>query len=129
MKVLTLFPPNYGAINKAFNIRGKPVIFTYGQTIFNPSRIKITPELMVHEEVHCRQQGSDPDTWWLDYIDNAEFRLREELEAHRAEYAFMRAQLDGKAVSRALHLIASRLCSPMYGGMIDYDEAARRIAQ
>jgi hypothetical protein len=36
VKVLHLFPPNYAAINRAFKVRGKPIIFCYGSTIYNP---------------------------------------------------------------------------------------------
>ncbi len=128
MKVLTLFPPNYTAINRAFGVRGKPVIFAYRDIIYNPSRIKVTPALMAHEAVHCGQQGTDPDAWWASYICDSEFRLREELEAHRAEYQFESAHREGKAKAHVLHLIAFRLASPIYGGMIDLDEAKRRIA-
>ena len=64
MKTLFLFPPNYRAINKAFSVRGKPVIFCYGDTIYNPTRITVTPSLVAHEGVHSRQQGEDPRGWF-----------------------------------------------------------------
>jgi hypothetical protein len=128
MKVLCTFPPMYAEINRRFNVRGRPVIFTWGDTIHNPSRIKITPELMVHEGVHSNRQGEEPEFWWIEYIANPEFRLAEEIPAHRAEYADVFSRVPtGRVTETALHRIAARLSSPLYGSMIDYYEARRLI--
>jgi len=130
MKVLNCFPPLYAEINKAFNVRGKPIIFSWGDRIYNPGRIKIPPELMVHEGVHGQRQGDDPETWWRDYIRNPEFRLAEEIPAHCAEFAAYCTRLsDRTAQERALHRIADRLSSPLYGSMIAYDEARFEITK
>ena len=128
MKVLFTFPPMYAQINRAFDVRGKPVIFTWGGVIHNPSRINISPELMVHEGVHAQRQGDTPDAWWQDYIADEHFRLAEEIQAHRAEYAdvCLRAPTD-KVRETALHRIAARLSSPLYGSMVDYYEARRLV--
>jgi len=48
MKVIRQFPPLFAEINRRFNVRGKRVLFAYGDTIFNPSRITISPHLLVH---------------------------------------------------------------------------------
>lgn len=74
MKVIVGFPPLYREINETFNVRGKPVIFTFSQTIFNPSRIKVTPELIAHETIHSLRQGDDPENWWAEYLVNTAFR-------------------------------------------------------
>lgn len=124
MKVLTLFPPNYQRINKAFGVRGKPVIFAYG-AIYNPSKIKIPPQLLVHEAVHIERQGDDPERWWERYIEDPRFRLEEEIPAHVAEYRVMKP-LDGPGGDRWLNLIAERLASPLYGSLIG-QAAARSI--
>lgn len=113
MKVL-LFPPNYAAINRAFNVRGKPVIFCFGDTVYNPGRIKVPRHLMVHEGVHSRQQGSNPAGWWDRYIVDPSFRLEQEIAAHYAECAVVPNQIDE---------IAARLASPLYGNMIDFARA------
>lgn len=136
MRVLTMPPPNFKAINEAFNVRGKPVIFAYGNTIYNPRRIQIGPWLVAHERVHMERQAAiagGPEAWWREYIADPVFRLEEELPAHRAEFQFLRA---GMAVDRrdaetaipaALHFIAERLASPLYGSLIGIDEAKRLI--
>jgi hypothetical protein len=124
MKVVNTFPPMYTAINRKFNVRGKPVIFTWGDLIHNPSRIIVSPELIVHEEVHSARQGDDPEAWWLQYLDDAGFRLCEEIPAHRAEFhAACQTLTEHTAQQRVLHRIAARLSSPLYGSMISYDEA------
>lgn len=124
MRVVTTFPPMYAAINRKFNVRGKPVIFTWGDTVHNPGRINVTPELIAHEDVHRVRQGTDPAAWWEQYLIDAGFRLCEEIPAHRAEFAAACQTLtDFTAQQRALHRIAARLSSPLYGSMISYDEA------
>lgn len=125
MRVLYLLPPNYRAINAAFDVRGRPVIFTYGDTIFNPAKIKVTPALQAHEAVHSHRQGDNPGEWWERYIEDPEFRLNEEIPAHQAEYReFCRHHADTK---RMLHEIARRLSSSLYGKLIDFDEAVSVI--
>jgi hypothetical protein len=128
MKIIRAFPPMYAEINKKFNVRGKPVIFTFGETIYNPNNVKIGPELMAHEEVHAKQQHVDPEGWWRMYMADATFRLAEELPAHRAEFQACEAIYDGRALERMLHRIADRISSPLYGSIIEYDEARRAIA-
>lgn len=125
MKVLYTFPPNYRAINDAFNTRGKPIIYAYGGVIHNPGKIKIPPQLFAHEAVHLERQGGDPAAWWARYIAEPRFRLDEEIPAHAAEYQSVRA-VDGEG--RLLNLIAERLASPLYGSLIDH-AAARRIIE
>lgn len=126
MKIIATFPPNYAEINRAFNIRGKPVIFAYGDTVYNPSRVKIPPQLVAHEAVHLDRQGSDPKTWWDRYISDPQFRLEEEIPAHQAEYINLVER--GISVMQACDWIATRLASPLYGGLIDFDKARTIIA-
>ena len=130
MKVLNVFPPMYAEINKAFDVRGKPVIFSWGDRIYNPGRIKIPPELMVHEAVHGERQAGDPGSWWQQYIRDQDFRLAEEIPAHAAEFAHVVMSSDSAiAQERMLHRIAARLSSPLYGSMIDYYEARFEITK
>lgn len=120
MKQTYLFPPNYQQIVKAFpHVRHKPVLFAYGDTIYNPMRTKIPPTLIAHEAVHAGQQRmdwQDPTQWWDRYIADKEFRLRQEIPAHIAEYK-------AQATLRQLTAIAKRLASSLYGDLIDYEHA------
>lgn len=126
MKTVYLFPPNYAAINRAFKVRGKPVIFCYGDTIYNPGRIKVPPQLLVHEAVHSRRQGADPAGWWERYIEDPQFRLEEEIPAHQAEFADLCDR--GVATPEAWNAIVGRLASPLYGQLIDVVTARSLIA-
>jgi len=115
MKILTTFPPNYREISTAFGVRGRGVIFCYGDTIYNPMRVEVGPELIAHESVHSGRQNGSPEVWWRRYIADPQFRLDEEIPAHRAEYL----------VSGRLEDIARRLASPLYGSLISIERAIK----
>ncbi len=128
MRVLTMLPPNFKAINDAFNVRGKPIFFSYGDAIYNPSRSTIPDAILAHEAVHLDQQAKiegGPAVWWHRYITEPAFRLAQEIPAHRVEYQYLCAH--GGHAETALHRIAARLASPLYGGLIGLDEAKRLI--
>ena len=128
MRVLLERPPFFAEIDRAFGVAGKPVIFAWGDTIYNPQSIVITPELEAHEKVHLARQGGDPLDWWTRYIADPAFRLSEELPAHRAEFAkFCTLQRDRNRRAMALHRAALRLSSPLYGRLVDYREAKALI--
>jgi hypothetical protein len=67
MKVINEFPPNYEKIKRHFDIEGKPIVFTYGDSLYNPSSNVISQHLMRHEETHAVQQGHSEEgakQWW-----------------------------------------------------------------
>lgn len=129
MEIVVAQPPNFEEIVRVFPFARSPgVIFTFGQTIFNPSAVQISPALRSHESVHARRQGGDPAGWWASYLDDPQFRLEEELIAHRAEYrAFRSWTKDRNAVARELDVIARRLSGPLYGGLLSHAKARRFI--
>jgi hypothetical protein len=134
MQVVRARPPLFAEIDAVFKIAGKPVIFAFGDAIYNPHGVAITPEILAHEAVHGRRQREGADGvegWWRRYLRDPAFRLAEELPAHRAEYAeFCANNRDGAARNGrrlALHHIAARLASPLYGRLVSYDEARRLI--
>lgn len=126
-------PPNFDAIDAAFHVEGKPIIFAYGLTIFNPDGGPIRPELIAHEAVHGFRQGDDIEGWWTRYIADPKFRLDEEIPAHQAEYAhFCRNNRAGQARNSRrlyLHHVAARLASPLYGQMIRYEHARKLVKE
>jgi hypothetical protein len=134
MRVVCARPPLFDAIDAAFHIAGKPVIFAFGDTIYNPMGVAIAPSLMAHEAVHGeRQRGGDGDVteWWRRYIDEPQFRLAEEIPAHQAEYRALCAEHPtAPRNQRRLFLsgIARRLASPLYGGIVSF-EAARKLVK
>lgn len=110
-------PPNFEQIVAAFpNAVDPGVIFAYGDHIYNPSGKTIPAALIAHEGVHLLNQREhvSPDHWWTVYIDDAEFRYREELAAHVAEYRAQVAGLDRNYQAKLLMTTAARLVAPLY---------------
>lgn len=142
MKILIERPPVYDACVAAFP--GADVahaIFSWGDRIYNPSDVPLTPALLAHEHVHCvRQQqycGIGPghtvplelgvELWWQRYLSDAEFRLDEEALAHAAEYASLARGANRHGRRAALTMLAKRLASPLYGKLLSIDAAKARI--
>lgn len=131
MRIVNSYPPNIDDIDAKFNIKGKPIIFTYGDIIYNPLGVVVSPSLHAHETVHSVRQTTDLKSilkWWDQYLVDDEFRLNEELLAHRAEYKqFCSENKDRNRQSIFLNTIATRLASPMYGNMLTSTKARKII--
>jgi len=128
MIILRAYPPNIDEIDEAFKVKSQPTLYAYGRTIYNPFGIHIPAELRAHEFVHIVRQGGEPEEWWRRYIREAEFRLEEELVAHRVEYiTFCRTQRDNAIRKEFLDAIARRLSGPLYNNMIDFAIARSAI--
>ena len=123
MRIVKEYPPMINEIDAAFNVRGKSIIYAWGNTIFNPAGFDISPSLIAHEEVHGRRQRGDVRGWWLKYINDPAFRLEEEIHAHRAEYQHIAKDGNRPQRRRGLKLIAMRLSSKLYGRMLTLKEA------
>lgn len=130
MKVLKAYPPNYPQMTRHFpQIKGKPgILFAYGDTIYNPSNVPLQPWIIAHEEVHGLRQVSDTLAWWDKYLVDAKFRYDEELLAHREEYRVFVERM-GDPQGYYLDLVAKRLSSQLYGSIVSYDEAKRKIQE
>lgn len=123
-------PPNFEQIRAVFpQATRKGVIFTFGHKIFVPSGEDISESLIAHETIHAKRQGRFSRTieqWWAEYLADKQFRFREELLAHRAEYEwFKNSSRAERIVARGE--IARRLSSPLYGNLIDYKKAKAAI--
>lgn len=130
MNVVCALPPMYEEIAAVFPIRGRSIIFTWGWTIYNPDGGEITDELLEHERVHAKRQETQggPAGWWAKYLVDPEFRLEEELPAHRAEYRrYEQFHRDRNARARYLQSLAVRLSSPLYGSVLSPSKARTLI--
>jgi hypothetical protein len=122
-RILTMFPPNIGRITKVIpHARKQGVIFTYGDTIYNPAGNKLPPELIAHEMVHIEQQhGINPEVWWAMYLSDPKFRLGMEIPAHKVEMDYLRA-------NRMSHRhVLTRLLSPLYAAILPPDMTENEI--
>ena len=130
MEIIRDFPPIWDEIKAAFPVIGKPVIFAWSQWIYNPTGIHIDASLLAHEMMHGQQQGDDPLGWWHRYIDDARFRLDQEIPAHQAEY-LAAMQISSNRHSRRTRekMIARRLSGPLYGGLITTASARKLLKE
>jgi hypothetical protein len=127
MNVLNERPPVYDRAAEVFPLKGDE-IFAYGDTIYNPSGGYLPEWTIAHEKVHQTQQGLDPAAWWDRYLVDEEFRLDQELEAHRVEYlTYCKITKDRELRAKALRAMAKRLSGPMYGKLMTYVQAQKRI--
>lgn len=124
-------PPLFDEIDAAFHVKGKPVVFAWGDIIFNPMGGEVTNELACHELVHCRQQAGDPTSWWRRYIAEPKFRLEQEIPAYQVQYGeYCLHNPAGKIRNnRRLYLdkVARDLSSPLYGRLVTYERARALI--
>lgn len=135
MRVVRDVPPIFDEIDAAFQVRGRPILYAWGDVIYNPAGIAIPVELVAHEAVHGERQRADVRGWWRRYIEEPEFRLAEELPAHVAEFKALCASQSAKWVSHrnmrrtyAAH-VGKRLAAPLYGGLIKADAAKKIILE
>lgn len=154
MKVIYEHPPNIDDIDAAFHgVRDtSSILYTYGDAIYTTSKAEIPEWIHEHEKVHSQRQYeiglktkeadgradiSDEqcyldgaDWWWSLYLRDPEFRLEEELLAHRIELeVFSRFYTDRNTRRLYLKSIAKRLSSGMYGRMVSFEKAKRLIRQ
>ena len=131
MKIIIDRPPNFKDIVSVFPMASnKGVIFAFNNSIYNPSNIIITPELMAHERVHCARQGNEANTleWWNSYLNDPDFRYYEELLAHSQEYMTLADNASNRNQKRsALKSVANKLASPLYGRMVSPKQAGKQI--
>jgi len=109
-------PPNFDAIVKVFPSAASPsVLFTYGDTIYNPTGLTISPALIAHECTHIVQQEEmGADAWWALYLKSVPFRFRNELDAYRLEHRMYNTYNNRHFRKRYLRSCAERLSGPLY---------------
>ena len=128
LEIVKDFPPFYGHI---INYGMKPredTIYPFGLRIYNPSGLPIPDDIMIHEAMHIRQQGNDPQAWWEKYLTDKGFRLSQEIEANREQYKFIcKAVKDRNKRFKALDAICRNVSSEIYGNVITYQEARKLL--
>ena len=115
MEIVVDFPPIYDEVRSVFPMAGRGVIFAWGSKIYNPNNVYIPLQLIAHEQVHGRRQGSDVRGWWRRYIDEKEFRLTEEILAHIAEMEYLLGPNPNRQTRRQIiRSTSKRLANPLY---------------
>lgn len=130
-KIINEKPPFYDKVIAAFpEVSKMPyVVFSYGDELYNPAGTEIPEYMLVHEEVHQKQQAeTDRDWWWDMYLSMKTFRLQEEVPAYAAEYSkFCEMYKDRNERSSFLQFQSLNLSGPLYGNLISRDDAKRYI--
>jgi len=132
MRIKHKRPPNYDEIIKHFPVvaRMSGVVFTYGDTLFVPNGNDIPDHLMKHEETHQVQQAQlGVETWWKMYFESSHFRLKQEVEAYRAQYAYIKEYSNRQSRRQLLQKLAKDLSKAMYGNLVSKEEAKRLITE
>ncbi len=131
MKILSEQPPKHilEMILKAGMQPTQNTVYTYGDTIFVPhGHTDLENHLIHHEEVHMKQQGSNPDAWWSRYMTDIYFRIEQEVEAYGAQYAFLCKIVKDRNRRNMIALDLARiLSSPIYGSVITREDARKMI--
>ena len=126
MQIVKKLPPNYWEIKHALELKGDE-IFAYGDTIFNPSGKEIAPDIELHEQIHCEQQGTNPEMWWTQFLIDREFRLDQELETYAKQCLGVKKAVGDRAFKDCLDECAMNLSSPRYRLSITYSQAETMI--
>lgn len=127
VQVRNEFPPNIENLKKHFPC-DEDTIYTYAPYVYTPNGNKLSRSLLVHEAVHVKQQGADPEAWWSRYISEPAFRYSQELQAHQAEYRqYCRTNKDREDRNEYLLSIAQRLSGSLYGNVVTLRDAAKAI--
>lgn len=128
MEISTQKPPNYEQILEVFDVKDKPVVFTYGNVLYNvPEGYKVPEHLFMHEKIHSKQQGDNPVDWWDKYMKDLDFRLEQEIEAYAVQYKFVKDTERRKTSDWFLDRIAHDLASEVYGSIIPFEQAKIKI--
>lgn len=128
--IIVAYPPNFEDIVAAFPIAREPgVIFSWGNSIYNPSNADIDGSLKAHEGEHGQQQlRMGILEWWGIYLINEDFRLTQEIPAHHAEYRFYCGTTkNSRHKEHMLEQCARRLAGTLYGNMTSYQTARRLV--
>lgn len=134
MNIILGVPPMFDQIVRAFpEAKDHGVIFSWGNAIYNPDGVLLPAELLAHEAVHRSRQGlteAGIRRWWEFYIKSPEFRLEEEIPAHRAEYRkFCQRNKNRELRPQFLDQVVERLSGPLYGNLISARDARKAIVQ
>lgn len=127
MKVLEEKPPIYKSVCQFLGYKDVQAFFTYGDTIYNPAKLQITGDVVVHEKLHMKQQTDGymtPALWWGKFLRDPQFRIDQEAKAYGAQLRALKTiKKDRNEQTRILHRLALILAGDLYGNAIDYGSA------
>lgn len=103
---------------RLFDINDR-TIFALGEDIY--TNYPLTPDLLVHEMVHLKQQREVGVAEWVyDFLENPEKRLEYEVEAYREQ---LKSIKDRNKRAKMWFLCAEQLSSALYGSIVTKQQA------
>lgn len=97
-------------------------VFAYDNTIFSDK--EVPPDILIHEQEHLRQQNQLGAFKWIEkYLEDADFRLNQELKAFRKQLEFFK----DREAKNFCRMESSRNLADNYDLKITYKEAFKRL--
>lgn len=126
--IIEEYPPHYKRWKAKFpNLEESKPLFAWYNQIYNPFKVNVTPDLIIHEQVHFKQQSNNAEAWLDKYLTDENFRLEQEVEAYATQYQYCKKMLPAKWYKLVLEACAKSLSGELYGGIINYHQAESRI--
>lgn len=130
MKISHNKPPHFKIMQKVFGCDWERTAFAFSNTIY--SKYPLPDHLIEHESVHLKQQGFNfIGAWiWLAlYLSSKRFRYHMELQAYRKQWQFFKEHYAFQYRGEFIAKIAGDLSGELYGNIVTYNEAVRKITQ
>jgi hypothetical protein len=132
MVVQVAYPPIIDELEKVFGpLKGRGILYAWGSIIFNPMGVPVHGQFIVHEGTHGARQlypGMTIEKWWELYMQEQDFRMKEEMLAHIAEYqAYCILHKDRNLRAIYLDKVARKFVSPLYKFEVTYKDAKEFI--
>lgn len=105
----------------------KNVITAQRGKIYLCDQKNVRQDLIVHEEIHLKQQGDNYDDWLKRYQTDKEFRIAQEVEAYRGQLKYIEKIRGHADMLSATVFFAKFLSSDVYGNVITADEAIKKL--
>lgn len=126
-KLSNQIPEVYKLLHQQFGVEwDRGLIIAYGDTIHTRSPEKLPKCLIAHEETHLKQQAEHggPEVWWISYMQDPKFRIRQEIEAYQNQYKYLLEHENRHSRKAWLKKMAGDLSGPMYGNLCSFEVAA-----
>ena len=114
--------PLYEKFSEKFPVT-KNTIFAYDDVIYTD--YNLPDHLIIHEQTHHTQQKRDGLEYWVEnYLNNPEYRLKQEIEAYKNQINSIK---DRNLRAKILMECSRNLASDLYSSIITYQEAYTQL--
>lgn len=132
MQTSQTIPDIFYRLQSKFGVRFDTIAITIGNVCHTADKdlFQKRPDIEIHENVHRLQQekAGDVEMWWDLYMDNPDFRLKEEIQAYQAQARYIKEFApDLNKNFKMLQSLARELSGPTYGNLLSFSEAYRII--